>query len=238
MNDLNLSGLLDIKLEIPEMAKRVRVATPKNPENADIRVFARGSVLPSTALVAEFDLEFKNKSEAVGNGIDVFSSNDWPMITLEKELLFVAVVSKDNPKVDLFNKITYSGDVPNSSVMVTPNATFGKNTLLDLLTSAYGIDWENVKYVDLNIARENKMESPSEKFWVPKVISRGANKGDAEILVRKSAQVFPIVVAHIEKVLDQPTVDEVVEEMVQDEDVAVASIPTPEEDALDPFTLG
>lgn len=254
MNDLNLDGLLDIKLEIPQLATVVKAKTTvKNPEDADIRVFARGTVLPSAALVAEFDLEFQPKGKPKGNAIDVFSSVDWPMITLEKEMIFVAVVRKTNPKVDLFNKVTYTENTPNVSVMDSPNATFGKHVLLEMLTSAYGVDWETTKYVDLTIARSNKMESPSDKFWIPKTVSRGAHKGDFAIVVRENAAVFPLVIKHEERIEDVtstfgneealvednfiPVVGDVVEE-VEEESVMDSGLPTSQGDALDPFKLG
>jgi len=199
-NELDLSMLSNVTLVVPEK-KLTPNKVGKNPTDNDIRVYANGSVFPSEDFAKKFMLRFAiEEDEVPGNGMDVFSSKDWPMITLQKDILFGAIVPKNDPKVDLFAKVGKIDGKPAKTVLEVANNTFGKTTMLRLLADTYGVDWSKTKYVELSLSLDHKMESPSGEFWIPKVISRGARKGEQEIVIRKQAHVFPLIVKHVEEI--------------------------------------
>ena len=203
MKDLDLSFLSTVKLEVVTKEAATPVKKTNNPIEADLRVFARGSAFASAVFIAEYVLEFQAKSaKDQGSGLDVFTSEDWPMVNLPKEVIFTAIVPKKDPKVDMFSKTSYEGDTPKSTAISLSNSTFVKAHLLDMLAKAYEIDWATTKYVDLSISKEHQMVSPTGEYWIPKTVSRGERKGEKEILIRKDCAVFPLVVVHEERMED------------------------------------
>ena len=206
--ELDLSFLKDVKVKPHETKTVAPVTVSKNPTEADMRVYANGSIYPRDAFVIKHNLEYTSK-EGVSNGLDVFSSEDWAGVDLEKPLLFCAVVPKNLPKVSLWSKCTYDekGE-PKSSVMTQGANSFIKAEFMVLLTNAYGVDWSVTKYVDIKVAEEHKLVSPNGIVAVPKLVSRGVSKGELTAVIRKDIDVMPLVITHVEKVEDKADVSE------------------------------
>lgn len=202
---MNLDFLNNVKLE--EVATKTKISTKiiKLPVDADLRVFSNGSIYPSESFAKDFDLEYRNKEvvveggepEIVGNGLDVFSSLKWGMIQgkLPKELLFVSAVAKTAPKADLWANTKYDGDVPKASVFTQGCATFGKNTLLQMITDVYGIDFSTVDYVDLSVVRDQTVSHPSGIYNIPKTVASGKNKGKDTYIRRNNIDIYPLVLS-------------------------------------------
>lgn len=144
-----------------------------------IRVFRDGSVFPSDAAIAQFDLEYKKaliekeelpKKEGqtevktknvysfpngTGNGFDIIDSRIWQQFksTTEGGMLFIIPTPKDAAKVDLFGTTNYNADgTPKSMVGEQGAATFGKDVLIPAIEQLYGV----VFHVPAQEAKEGK----------------------------------------------------------------------------------
>jgi len=199
-----LDFLKNAKLASNEVVKpavvRSSTAKPRNPENADLRVFKDGSVYPSAALVNEFNLGYQKKDAVEkGFGFDVFLSREYPNTQnwpKEHQVILIASIKKDAGKVDLFSSTGYdeSGE-PLSDVMTQGANTFGK-TLLEWVKETYGEEpTEEKNYVDLVIARGNALATDTGIYYVPKRVSRGEEKGKVTIVTRENLTLFPLVPA-------------------------------------------
>lgn len=137
----------------------------RNPEGMAIRVFKDGSVYPSSELVAQFDLEYKqavlkdkvplplkegetevkysNRFEVEGNpgnGFDVIDTDKYPSFKVGNRILIISPTSKASPKVDLFGSTTYEDNgTPKSDVLSQGAKTFGKDELIGMIEEVYGI---------------------------------------------------------------------------------------------------
>lgn len=132
-----------------------------------IRLWKDGSVFPSDAAVAKFELEYRNTTilkeklplkegqteadqkyrnvynfaEGPGYGLDVIDSRLWPqMKAAEGAMLFAVPVVKDAGKVDLFNTVAYDAEgKPKFSVKDQGSATFGIQVLIPAVEEIYGV---------------------------------------------------------------------------------------------------
>lgn len=168
----------------------------RTPDTADIRVFSTGAVYPSVALVAKFDLEYRNKGvEAAGNGFDVFQSKDWAITAaIPEKFLIIGAVPKNLAKVDLFSKTTYKDDAPVSSVLEQGAPTFGK-TLLTYLEETYGATPNEDGYIDLVIIDAHQLKTSNDVYNIPKTVSRGEKAGESTYERRESIAYYPLAVA-------------------------------------------
>jgi hypothetical protein len=207
---MDVSFLKDIKLEpVSKAAPKTRVSVATLPEVGDLRVFKNGKVYPSEAFATEFNLEFQPKVniasegeepvfDVVGNGLDIFSSTNWGMIKgkLPQEVMFLAAVPKTDAKVDMWASTKYDDDNnPKASVFTQGANTFSKDRLLPMLTEIYGIDWDKVDYVDMEVVRDTPIVSESGIYLLPKVVSTGSKKGEATYIRRENLTVCPLVIA-------------------------------------------
>lgn len=203
----------------------------KQPINADLRVFKNGRVYPSVAFAEKYAVDYFPKVEEVdavtgevsvsilGNGLDVFSSDKWSMVQgIEQETIFVAIVPRQgNPKIDLWGSCQYDGLAPKTSILEQGPSSFGKESLVDILASAYGIDWETTKYVDLTVVTDVPMISPNNVYHLPKVVSRGEHRGQATYVRRENIDIFPLIIQSssteevVEVEVEQNVADEVFE---------------------------
>lgn len=212
-----------------------------------IRVWKDGSVFPSKAAVEKFNLEYPKAKitrepiklkegeteqkyrnvyeypEGVGNGFDVIDSRLWNQFKGEGAMLFIAPVSKDAGKVDLFQGTNYEADgTPKTSVMDQGTVTFGEQVLIQAIEEVYGIRFnrnarkdeegdivqlavtDGVDYVDLAIFES--VEEGGESFNVtehyskpitfsPKRITRGADKGKADYARRENVKIYGLAPA-------------------------------------------
>jgi len=184
----------------------------KQPTHGDLRVFKNGRVYPSDELMEKYSLEYFPKLESVdpvtgevkiaiiGMGVDIFSSVKWGMLKgVEQEVLFIGFIPRENNhKIDLWGSCQYEGLEPKTSVLEQGPSVFGSNSLVDYLASAYGVDWETAKYVDLKVEFEIPMKSEDDVYHLPKLVSRGDNKGKATYARRELIEIYPLTVAYTE----------------------------------------
>ena len=205
---MNLDFLNNVELDT--VAPKAKVATPKLPVDADIRVFANGRVYPSEAFAKEFALEFVKKAVdslsgttyVVGNGLDIFDSKRWGAIKgkLPQELIFISAVPKGVAKVDMWGSTSYDDKgEPKASVLTQGSNTFAKKQLVPMLADIYGINWETTVYVDLKVDREHTISSPTGIYHLPKLISGGKHKGEDTYIRREFIVVNPLTVEHKEE---------------------------------------
>jgi len=202
---MDLSFLKDVKLEaIKTATAKVRTIVPKLPVEADLRLFANGTVFPSEAFATEFDLEFRTKSNDVvlGNGLDIIPSTKWGMIQgkLPIDLVFIAAVPKVAAKVDLWASTKYdeTGE-PKASVFTQGMSTFSKAVLLPMLTEIYDIDWDVAEYVDFSVVRDQVISNETGIYHLPKVVSTGQHKGEDTYIRRENLTICPLIVADIKE---------------------------------------
>ena len=141
----------------------------------------------------------------VGNGLDVIYSQDWAQWMVpenphrDKKVLFISVVQKSEPKVDLFSTTRYNDDgTPISSVLTQGANTFGKDALLPVLKTAYNVEpSEEEGYIDLFIDLSQDVSALGKKgiFLIPKTISRGDKAGQLEYQRRENIKMFAIIPA-------------------------------------------
>lgn len=197
---------------------RTTTAKNRNPENADIRVYKDGSVYPSAALVAEFNLAYVGKDvEPKGSAFDVFKSMDCPHMAqwdADQKAIFIAAVPRNLPKTDLFSGSKYDETgAPKADVLTQGSNTFGTDTLLPALKEVYGIEPNEEGFIDLSIMREAPMNTDNGIYFIPKVISRGDDKGKADLVRRENITMYPLVPAEATDVdtAGETHVDDVVE---------------------------
>lgn len=177
---------------------RTTTAKNRNPENADIRVYRDGSVYPSAALVTEFNLAYVGKDVAPkGQAFDVFESAKYINTqSWEDKVLFIAAVDRSLPKTDLFSGSKYDENgEPTADVLTQGANTFGKE-LLTMLKDTYGIEIAEdaeQNYIDLVILRDIPFNTPDNIYYVPKVVSRGNNKGQSDLVRRENITLYPLV---------------------------------------------
>jgi hypothetical protein len=248
---MDLSFLSNVKLEVVKAAPTKKEAAPKLPENADLRVFGNGKVYPSVEFANKNSLEFVDRVNqgtgekltyvTGGNGLDIFSSKKWGMIMgqLPQELIFCAIVPKAAPKVDLFAATRYNEDnSPIASVFTQGSSVFSKEVLVPMLTEIYGVNWDEVEYVDLIVSTENVLVSPNGVYHLPKVVASGALKGEDTYIRRENLSVSPLIIKDVKtKTIASPSVSEDQPELnnsIVDLDQALAQ----EVEVVDPTVVG
>ena len=206
---MDLSFLSDIKLE-PVSKAKAKVEIVKLPgDDAHIRVFGSGKVFPSKAFALGGALEFVpkavvlegSKPEVIGNGFDIFSSEEWGMLQgkLPQPVLFCYVIPKSYAKVDLWANTKYAEDgTPKASVFTQGTSVFSKGQLLKIISEAYEIDWNKVDYVDMVILVDQPVVHPLGIYDIPKIVSGGAKKGTITHIRRQNVTVCPLVIKHTE----------------------------------------
>jgi hypothetical protein len=252
MMDLSFLKNVEVK-EVAIKAKVDRVKLDKFPmKGSQFRVYKNGRIFTAEQTAVEFSLEFSAKEEIIipgkdtdedktkeivtGNGLDIFSSENWQMIATPEPMLFVAVVPRNgNAKIDVYGSCTYEDDgAPKRSITNNTVSTFGKEYLVPQLEELYGIDFEAVDYVDLVMNTEYAIEAPRGVFSIPKTVSRGDNKGDLVFITRKNITVFPLTVFEAPIETDkQVDLEESIEEVQAEADVNKSEEVIYEEPSID-----
>ena len=108
--DLSFLKNAEVK-EVAVKKKATRATLEKFPvEGADFRVYKNGRMFTAPATAGEYNLAFGPKLEGegdakaitVGNGLDIFSSENWQMISTPETIVFVGVVARQgNSKIDV-----------------------------------------------------------------------------------------------------------------------------------------
>lgn len=190
-----------------------------------IRIWKNGSVFPSQALVDALNLEYpkvninvetkedgKTKRSysypnGVNNGLDIIDSRIWLQYKGDQHFLAIAIVAKDQPKVDLFASTKYNEDgTPLSSVMEQGSATFGKSDLLPALQEVYGVEPNEEGFIDLFIDTTMNLKSMSSNgiFLFPKKVARGDDKGKADYQRRENVDVYGLVPVQLLDTKEEP----------------------------------
>lgn len=174
-----------------------------------LRVWKDGSIFPSEALVKWFNLDYRDKGAVnQGNGLDVFSSEQFPIFKTPKTLILINVVDKEKPKVDLFGTAGYDEKgVPTTSVLDQGAPTFGKKTLLPLIKSVYGVEPNEAGFIDLILLGSDGPDAttsfllPDGKTLchVPKTVSRGDKQGEGSYIRRENPRLYVLYPADLMK---------------------------------------
>lgn len=146
---------------------------------------------------------FEFEGGIAGNGFDVIDSRKWNAWKAEGNMLFIAAVSKDEPKVDLFGSTKYDEpkegteySTPVSSVLDQGSKTYGADTLVEVIKEVYGIELnDNREYIDMFVFSELNGFNISKEFSkpitvVPKVVNRGKDKGQADYERRENITIY------------------------------------------------
>lgn len=220
---MNLDFLSNITLKEvatkPKATRTPKVVLPS--DEVDLRVYANGKVYPSKAFAEKNNLDFSARIKVVkedgseelivaGNGLDIFQSADWHMWPKEApSMLFITVIPKAEPKVDLWGSCKYDEEgEPKSSILTQGTNTFSKNNLVKYIADTLEVVWEATEFVDLKMADVSVPSlNNSGVFYLPKTISSGARKGEPDAIRRENISIFPLVLANPseEKAVDTST---------------------------------
>ena len=151
-------------------------------------------------------------------GLDIIDSALFPSFKVGQRVLLANVALKSQPKVDLFGRVDYEEDgTPKSSVMEQGSKTFGYDSLIPMLEEVYGIkmsakvdgvdaDGKAIKqwsdgptFVDFTFITNPATGEPwaKEVTYIPKKVSRGADKGQVTTQRRESAKLYVIMPTEI-----------------------------------------
>lgn len=240
LNFLQGGNVTEVTATAPKSSGAKKQWQP-NPVINAVRLWKDGSVFPSTAAIAKFDLDYRSATitkediaeiieqkdptgkvlvkgraagsknvyafpEGTGNGLDVISSKEWAQFgsNTDGAMVFVSVVPKSSPKVDLFGSTTFDETgTPKSTVAEQGAATFGSAVLIPMVQDIYGIKFGTeegeVEFIDLMIFEslgkgDQKMEI-TERFSrpimnFPKRVTRGEGKGSLDYVRRENCKVY------------------------------------------------
>ena len=213
---------LVVQENVKETKTRIFTKSSRNPENADLRIYANGSVYPSKELVAEFKLQYQPKNaEHPGYAFDVISSADYGACKdFARPVLMIAAVERTEPKTDLFSASVFDKEGnPMADVLTQGANTFGKQ-LLEKLKELENIELEEGTFVDLLIIREYPFNTPNNIYLLPKTVSRGEHKGELTYVRRENITLYALVPvtaitaddAENTRAIEEPTVMELLQE--------------------------
>jgi hypothetical protein len=136
----------------------------------------------------------------IGNAFDIIDTREWGQWKMpENNMLFIAAVPKDFPKVDMFGGTVYDdAGKPSSTVMEQGAATYGSSILVPAIKEIYGIDFDTREYVDMLVAAELEGVNINTQFskpisLIPKRISRGKDIGQSDYVRRENLVLFGFV---------------------------------------------
>jgi len=183
------------------------------PEGGKIlRIFANGNVYPSKELAEFANLEYRDNSDTEqGNGIDIVDTKKWSILAAYPRAILFGITPKTESKIDLFASCRYNEDgTPKSSVFTQGT----KSEELLNLVKEFGWLTENQTYVDLVIQVENVFKTTDGISYIPKVISRGENKGEETYIRRENVSYYPIVPTDLEEIIKTRATEVITEEPV------------------------
>ena len=206
---MDLSFLKNVEVkEVKKVSRVAKDSVKKIPvDGADFRIYKNGLIFTHPTTAIKYSLEYGNKNLIVqddntvkktihGNGLDIFSSENWSMVPTEETILFIAIVPREgNSKIDVYGTTSYNEDGSSKrSIDANFISTFGKDVLVDMLSDIYAVDWSIVEFIDLNIVTEYPIESPNDLYSIPKIVSRGKKKGQPTLVIRKDIKIYPLVI--------------------------------------------
>ena len=229
--DLSFMKNVEVK-EVAAKAKVSRITLEKTPvDGADFRVYKNGRMFCHPDTAKKYDLEFGSKKIIIikgkdgeedttkeatsGNALDIFSSADFTMVDLEQVVIFVGITPREGAKkLDMYGYTSYNEDgSPKRSVDANSASSFGTNSLVPMLEEIYAVDFEDKDFVDLVMVTEYQIKSPNSIYAIPKVSSRGDNKGTPMLEARKDILVYPLTVFElpVEKKGKQVDIEDAIE---------------------------
>lgn len=168
--------------------------------------------------------KYATANDIWGNGFDFIDSRLWAGFKGQGALLFVAPVSKDQAKVDIFGSTKYTSAPDEDTVTYEATAvskvydqgskTFGASVLLPTIKEVYGIDLDTPakegekkkEYIDMLVVDEvdlggkiiNFNTQFSQKLAIfPKKVLRGEAAGNADYEKRENATVWGFLPAEL-----------------------------------------
>lgn len=219
----DFSFLDNIQLtEVQPTSTRKTTKAEANPTEADLRLFADGSLYPSLALIKEFNLEYlEDGAEGVELGFDLIDSKFWGMVPDKIErFLAIATVSKhEAPKPMLFGKARKTDGKPVQSV-ADQGSTASGNLLVEYLNDVYGFEFaEGQEYVDLTIDRTHPIQAANGIYNIPRTVRKGPKAGEVTSTRREGCQIYPISVGQITNVEPDTTMEDELPQASPVEDV-------------------
>ena len=187
MNLDNIKNLLqNVELEAIPEGKKGGASVDKKPVVGDIKIAKNGRIY--------FSDEFKAKliapdKDADGNdiylkGIDFIDSRNWGMFNAEQDLVFVCFPELEDSK--LCSRVDVRKESINSPM------TAVKEQLIPMLIELYGLD-EDFAWIELSIVWDTAITHPSGVYSIPKIGSKGADKGKITHKRRENVSFFPLI---------------------------------------------
>lgn len=202
----------------------IRQPEQKAPEGGlIIRIFKNGEVYPSNELITAHNLSYKKKNEEdKGNGYDVVPSWKWPpTANLEERFIMIALVGKNESKVDLFSRTTYNDNGTPKSDVISQGSKCEE--LLEACKEL-GYFGEHTRYVDLKIHVEVPVTTEDGIYLFPKVIEKGEHKGKLTYERRENISVYPISSIFKKDVTPKPKKEKQTEEVAVEKNELVTNI--------------
>jgi len=169
MSNLDLGFLSDLSVTPAEefvKTKKGTASTSAIPIDGDFRMHRNGTI--------SYAPDFKEK---VGDKwLDFVFSKDWLQYPADKpSIAFININHEEKPaKADVKKE--------GSSVYV-------KERFLELASELWGINWEMRSFIDFKV-EEQEVKIPI--ALLPKVVQRGADKGNADYVKRENCVLMPI----------------------------------------------
>jgi len=142
----------------------------------------KGFIIKSNGSMV-FSPKFYNIMDQGKKGFDIFLTTEWGQIKVDKKAILVTIVDIDEPKLDISPLFTYDADFN----VYTCRPSKGSYKLLGLLEDLLGK--QNSYHIDLS---DITLSSPNNLYYIPKVITRGTNKGKNSYVRRENISVYPI----------------------------------------------
>lgn len=186
---------------VEEKQRAPKTSIKAVPEGVDFRVSLTGNIYLNARFVEEFNLQYKHKEDTdKGNGIDIVESWQWSQYPKDApDVLFFAISNRKYPKLDLYNSTKYNEDGSPKGDVLTQIQKVDLNIVFKALFSC-DYNEETAKehapngYLDLVLVRGIDFTPSNGKFYLPKEVSRGENKGEYTTSLRESISLYPVTI--------------------------------------------
>lgn len=203
MNNFNfLNNLAPAVIEEKQRVPKTSIKAV--PEGVDFRISLTGNIYLSDKFVEEFNLQYVHKDNAdKGNGIDIVESWQWSQYPKDApDVLFFAISNRKYPKLDLYNSTKYNEDGTPKGDVLTQIQKVDLNIVFKALFNCE-YNEETVKehapngYLDLVLVRGIDFTPSNGKFYLPKEVSRGENKGEYTTSLRENVNLYPVTIFEV-----------------------------------------
>jgi hypothetical protein len=202
------------------VVKKHKLST-EMPEGFVLRVYSSGRVYPSKELVQKFDLEYAGveikegtetkKKETEGNGVDFFEAHQWGPYPKDKNnAILIAFTPRKETRLDLFNRVptksVIQGGIAQEKVISIVEQGPVCKELWELAVKIYDLESKitaTTKFLDLEVLTEYPIKTENGIYLIPKVVSRGEQKGNMGTYRRENIEVFPLVPLNRDQLVEQ-----------------------------------